>query len=56
MLAVTGMLDLTEIFQPVKDRFNQRPALEEGLVKWRVVNRFHVLADLGNQLHLTGAQ
>ena len=56
MRAVTRVLDLTEIFQLVEDSFNQRPSLQHRLVKRRVLNRFHVLAYLGDEVHLTGAQ
>jgi hypothetical protein len=46
MRAVTRMLNLTEVFLLVKDGFNQRPSLQERLVKWRVLDRFHILAHL----------
>jgi hypothetical protein len=49
------MLDLAEIFQFIKDGFNQRSSLEERLVEWRVLDRLHVLAYLGDEVHVTGA-
>jgi hypothetical protein len=55
MRAVTRELDLVD-FSLVKDDFNQGPSLEEGSVKWRMLVRLHVLAYLGNQVQLMGAQ
>jgi hypothetical protein len=47
------MLDLTDVFNLVKDGFNQGSLFEERLVKGRVLDRLHVLAHLGDLVHLT---
>lgn len=54
MRAVTCLLDLAEILQLVKDGFNQGSSLEKRLAEWRVLDRLHVLAHLGDEVHLTG--
>jgi predicted nucleic acid-binding Zn ribbon protein len=56
MRAVTCVLDLAKVFQFIEDGFNQRSSLEERLVEWRVLYRLHVLAHLGDEVHLTDAQ
>ncbi len=50
------MLDLAQVFQFIEDGFNQRSSLKERLVEWRVLDRLHVLAHLGNEVHLMGVQ
>lgn len=55
MRAVTCVLDLAKVLQFVKNGFNQRSPLEKRLVEWRVLDRLHVLAHLGDEIHLTSA-
>ena len=50
------MLDLAEIFELIEDSFNHGSSFEQRLVERRVLDRFHVLADFGDQLQLTGTQ
>lgn len=52
MQAVTCLLDLAKVFQSIKDGFNQRSSLEERVLKWRVLDLHHVLAHLGDEIHL----
>ena len=56
MRAVTCVLDLAKVFQFIEDGFNRRSLLEERLVKWRVLDRSHVPAHLGDEVQLTGAR
>lgn len=56
MRAVPCVLDLAKVFQFIEDGFNQRSSLDERLVEWRALDRFHVPAHLGDQVRLTGAQ
>ena len=48
------MLNLAKVFQFIEDGFDQGSALEERLIEWRVLDRLHVLAHLGDEVHLTG--
>jgi len=56
MRAVPRVLDLTEIFQFVKDGFNQRSSLEEGLIEWCMLDRLPIPAYLRDEVQLTRAQ
>lgn len=50
------MLDLAQVFQFIEHGFNERPSPQQRLVKWRMLNRLHVLAHFGDELHLLLAQ
>ncbi len=46
------MLDLAQVFQFVEHSFNEGSAPQKCLIKGRVLNRRHVLAHFGDELHL----
>lgn len=48
------MLDLAKVFQFIENGFDEGSALEKRLIEWRVLDRLHVFAHLGDEVHLTG--
>jgi hypothetical protein len=47
---MTGMLDLAKVHEFVDHRFDQRALFQDGFIEVRAGNRFHVLADLGDEV------
>ena len=47
--AMAGVLDLAQVFQLVKDGFDDAVLAQEGLIEGGQVNGFHVFSELGHQ-------